>query len=231
VKLTDVIGRWVAAPVIQALKRDYSLAWPTPMLWGMFGGSGSNTGIPVTPLSALQSAAVYGCVLCLSEDIGKLPIEVRRRLPGGGFEVDPTHPLAQGLLEQVESEIASFIADGAYDGEPVYQAVARKQHDPLPDVVVPPRASAVLSTDVVESRSQRNRHIQLIAEKGRMGWQRATGYGRRSLVETAIGRYKHLIGSKLRARSLAAQQGEVAIAVEALNHMIRVAKPLSVRVA
>ena len=26
-----------------------------------------------------------------------------------------------GLLEQVEGEIASFIADGAYDGEPVYQ--------------------------------------------------------------------------------------------------------------
>jgi Transposase DDE domain len=49
-----------------------------------------------------------------------------------------------GLLEQVESEIARFIADGAYDGEPVYQAVARKQHDPPPDVVIPPRASAVL---------------------------------------------------------------------------------------
>src|SRR5215469_2401859 len=134
------------------------------------------------------------------------------------------------LLEQVESEIASFIADGAYDGEPVYQEVARKQHDPPPDVVVPPRASAVLSTDVVESRSQRNRHIQLIAEKGRMGWQRATGYGRRNLVETAIGRYKHLVGSKLRARNLTAQEGEVTIAVEALNRMIRVAKPLSVRV-
>jgi hypothetical protein len=35
-----------------------------------------------------------------------------------------------GLLEQVEGEIASVIADGAYDGEPVYQTVARKQHDP-----------------------------------------------------------------------------------------------------
>jgi hypothetical protein len=38
------------------------------------------------------------------------------------------------------------------------------------------------------------------------------------------------LGSKLRARSSAAQQGEVAIAVETLNRMIRVAKPLSVRV-
>ena len=104
--------------------------------------------------------------------------------------------------------------------------------DPMtpPDVVIPPRASAVLNADAVDPRSQRDRHIQLIAEKGRMGWQRATGYGRRSLVETAIGRYKHLIGSKLRARSLTAQQGEVAIAVKALNRMIRVAKPLSVRV-
>jgi hypothetical protein len=35
-----------------------------------------------------------------------------------------------GLLEQVDGEIASFIADSAYDGEPVYQAVARRQHDP-----------------------------------------------------------------------------------------------------
>ncbi len=135
-----------------------------------------------------------------------------------------------GLLEQVEGEIASFIADGAYDGEPVYQEVASKQHDPPPDVVIPPRASAVLSTDALDPQSQRDKHIQLIAEKGRIGWQRATGYGRRSLVETAIGRYKHLIGSKLRARSLAAQQGEVAIAVEALNRMTRLAKPLSVRV-
>ncbi len=133
------------------------------------------------------------------------------------------------LLEQVEGEIASFTADGAYDGEPVYQAMASKQHDPPPDVVIPPRASAVPSMNALQPQSQRDRHIQLIAEKGRMGWQKVTGYGRRSLVETAIGRYKHLIGSKLRARNFAAQQGEVAIAVEALNRMIRVAKPSSVR--
>src|SRR6202040_1181322 len=67
-----------------------------------------------------------------------------------------------GLLEQVEGEIASFVADIAYDGEPVYQAIARRQHDPPPDVVIPPRASAVLSTDAVELQNQRDRHIQLI---------------------------------------------------------------------
>ncbi len=88
----------------------------------------------------------------------------------------------------------------------------------------------MLSTDSTDRQSQRDRHIRMIAEKGRMGWQKATGYGRCSLVETAIGRYKHSIGSTLRARSLPAQQGEVTIAVRALNRMIRVAKPLSVRV-
>ena len=73
--------------------------------------------------------------------------------------------------------------------------------------------------------------IRAIAEKGRMAWQKATGYGRRSLIETAIGRYKSIIGSRLRARTFAAQQGKIAIAVEALNRMIRIAKPISVRVA
>ena len=87
------------------------------------------------------------------------------------------------LLGQAEGEIASVTADGAYDGEPVYRAVADRQADPPPDVVIPPRASAVPSTEDAEAQSRRDRHIRLIAEKGRMAWQRATGYGRRSLAE------------------------------------------------
>ena len=87
------------------------------------------------------------------------------------------------------------------------------------------------STEEAGAQSQRDRHIQLIAEKGRMAWQRATGYGRRSHAETAVGRYKGLIGPKLRARGLPAQQGEATMAAEVLNRMIRVAKPLSIRVA
>jgi hypothetical protein len=135
------------------------------------------------------------------------------------------------LLGQVEGEIASVTADGAYDGEPVYQATASRQPDPVPDVVVPPRASAVPSTGTDGPPSQRDRHIRLIAERGRMAWQRATGYGRRSLAETAVGRFKALIGPRLRARGLPAQRGEAAIAVRVLNRMIRVAKPIAVRVA
>ncbi len=135
------------------------------------------------------------------------------------------------LLEAIEGEIASVTADGAHDGEPVYRAVASHQPDPPPDVVIPPRASAVPSTGNAKAQSQRDRHIRLIAEKGRMAWQKATGYGRRSLAETAVGRYKAIIGPKLRARILPAQQGEAAMAAEVLNRMIRVAKPVSIRTA
>jgi len=67
--------------------------------------------------------------------------------------------------------------------------------------------------------------------RGRMAWQKATGYGRRSLAETGIGRYKAAIGPRLRARTLPGQQGEVALAVEVLNRMIRTAKPVSIRPA
>ena len=135
------------------------------------------------------------------------------------------------LLRTVEGTMASLTADGAYDGEPTYAAARARQPDPPPDVVIPPRACAVPSTADPAQHTARDRHIQLITEKGRMEWQRLTGYGRRALVETAMSRWKGLIGPKLRARTLSGQQGEAAIAVSVLNRMTHTAKPVSVRVA
>jgi len=71
----------------------------------------------------------------------------------------------------------------------------------------------------------------LLAWRAGGGTINLLGYGRRSLGETAVGRYKPLIDPKLRARTLPGQQGEVALAVQALNRMIRTAKPASVRTA
>ena len=135
------------------------------------------------------------------------------------------------LLEQVEGEIASVMVDGAYEGEPVYQAIEARQPQAPPSIVIPPRRSAVLSSQADTDPSQRDGHIRLIREQGRSAWCKATGYGRRSFAETAIGRYKALIGPRLRARTLSNQQGEIARGVEVLNRMIRVAKPASVRIA
>jgi len=138
-----------------------------------------------------------------------------------------------GLLGLIEGVIASVTLDGSYHGEPTYAAAAAWQRHPAPDVGVPPRASAVPSSVQGDSGAQslHDRHLQLMAERGRMDWQKVTGYGRRNHAERAMARYKHLIGPKLRARSLLGQQGEVPIAVAVLNTMIRTAKPISVRVA
>ena len=135
------------------------------------------------------------------------------------------------LLGQIEGEIASVMADGAYDSAPTYQAIAHQQPEQPPTVTIPPRSSVVPGDQADGPPTQRDWHIRHIRDQGRMAWQKATGYGRRSLAETGIGRYKAAIGPRLRARTLAGQQGEAAIAVEVLNRMIRTAKPISVRVA
>ena len=134
------------------------------------------------------------------------------------------------ILDQIGHPICCFMADGAYDGEPVYDAVKRHSPDPSPKMVIPPRKTAVLSSEIEEEQTDRDRHILDLAAKGRMAWQKAHGYGRRSLVETTMGRYKSIIGGRLYARHGDAQPVELAIGIKVLNRMMNLAKPVSVRV-
>ncbi len=98
-------------------------------------------------------------------------------------------------------------------------------------VIIPPRATAVASPTADTTPSQRDRHIRMIREKGRMGWQKAVGYGRRSLAETAVFRYKAIIGRSLRARTLPSQKTEARVGCSVLNRMTRLGMPVSRRVA
>ena len=134
------------------------------------------------------------------------------------------------LLDQIPGPIASVTADGAYDGEPVYRAVAERQPDPPVAVIIPPRSTAVPSTAAGTTPSQRDQHIQMIGDKGRMGWQKAVGYGRRSHVETTMFRYKAIIGGSLRARTLPVQKTETKVACSVLNRMTKLGMPASQRV-
>ena len=135
------------------------------------------------------------------------------------------------LLDQVTGPIASVTANGAYDGEPVYRAVAARQSDPPAAVIIPPRATAVASPTADTVPTQRDQHIRMIRDRGRMAWQRAVGYGRRSLGETAVFRYKTIIGRHLRARTLPAQKTETRAACSVLNRMTRLGMPASQRIA
>src|SRR6202035_5885779 len=80
-------------------------------------------------------------------------------------------------------------------------------------------------------RAKRDRHLQLIAERGRMGWQRASGYNWRALVEADIGRYKRVIGDALHSRTKGRQTTEVAIAVASLNRMLKLGRPEYLRLS
>src|ERR671938_736919 len=103
------------------------------------------------------------------------------------------------LLDQVEGAVASLTGDGAYDRADVYGAVAERH--PEAAVVVPPRRDAVPSAAAATAPTRRDRHLRLIAERGRLGWQKASGYNRRALAEAAMSRYKRVIGDGLRSRT------------------------------
>ena len=129
------------------------------------------------------------------------------------------------LLDLIEDDVASLTADGAYDNEAVYNAVAERH--PVAAVIIPPRATAVPS---VTAATQRDRHLAAIAKHGRIGWQRSSGYNRRSLAETAVFRYKTIIGRRLHARTLSNQRTEPKIGCNVLNRMTRLGMPVSVRI-
>ena len=131
------------------------------------------------------------------------------------------------LLEQIEPAIEQVTADGAYDGEPTYQTIAA--HDANIAVVIPPRQDAVPSDAFETDPTPRDTHLLMIDSLGRLGWQEATGYGRRALVETTMGRYKSIIGDRLRSRGDAARRTEAVVGVAVLNRMLDAARPNSVR--
>ena len=133
------------------------------------------------------------------------------------------------LLGQVTGSVASFTGDGAYDQEGVYAGVGERHPDAT--VIVPPRSTAVPSDTAETAPTQRDRHIQLIAETGRMGWQTAAGYNIRARIEATMGRFKQVIGDGLRSRTDERRATEVNVAVHALNRMLELGRPESVRIA
>jgi hypothetical protein len=103
------------------------------------------------------------------------------------------------LLDRIDGAVASFIGDGAYNRDDVYTPVTARH--PEAAVVVPPRSSAVPSAAAETDPTQRDRHLQVIAGRGHLGWQRVSGYSWRALVEADVSRWERVIGDGLRSRT------------------------------
>ena len=129
------------------------------------------------------------------------------------------------LLEQITTPFETFMGNGAYDGDPVFQAVLRKQPDA--QVVIPPHKTAVYSE---RGDARQDRPIQTIAQEGRIAWQRKTGYNLRSPVELAMQRYKRIFGNLMKAHALPQKKTEAGIGASALNKMSNLGMPVSVKI-
>lgn len=128
------------------------------------------------------------------------------------------------LLAEVASPVRRFIGDGAYDGAPTAETI-REAFGPDVELTIPPPKNAVPG-----DCAARNAHIAMIADQGRMAWQKANDYGLRSHGEAQIGRYKDVIGPDLQSRKPEAQTTETQIAIEALNRMTDLGRAVYERV-
>jgi hypothetical protein len=135
----------------------------------------------------------------------------------------------EGLLAQIEGPIAAVYGDKAYDSFDIHRAIWARQAQP----VIPPRKGAAIRPPprLKDPPPTRGAAVARIAEIGRKAWKEETGYHRRSLAETGVGRYKTIIGPGLKARTLANQRAEAAIGVHCLNRFTALGMPVSVRIA
>jgi hypothetical protein len=79
--------------------------------------------------------------------------------------------------------------------------------------------------------TRRDRHIETVAERGRMGWQKASGYNWRALVEADVARWRCVMGDGLRSCTDGRRATEVAIATDVLNRTLDLGRPEYVRLA
>ena len=136
---------------------------------------------------------------------------------------------AGALLDQVVGPGLPHRRRAHYDQEGV--STAANERHPETAIIAPPRSTAVPSEAAETATTQRDRHLQFIAEHGRAAWQKASGYTKRARVEAAIGRFTQVIGDGLRSRTDERRAIEVDVAVHALNRMLELGRPISVRIA
>lgn len=130
------------------------------------------------------------------------------------------------LLDQIP-DIATVTGDKGYDNKNAYAPIAKRHAK----AIIPPRSGAALKLknltwgDVERNRLVREQHFL-----GKREWKTASGYTRRVLVETGIGRYKRTLGATMHSRQLERQRTEARLGAKILNKMTRLGMPRSYKV-
>ncbi|HAD38796.1 MAG TPA: IS5 family transposase [Plesiomonas shigelloides] len=129
-----------------------------------------------------------------------------------------------GLIKQTHRKIREASADGAYDTHYCHDALLRKKIRPL----IPPRNGAQYWADKYRERNHAVANQRLSGSNN--VWKTKVGYHRRSVAETAMYRFKTLLGAHLSLRNYNAQVGEAMAMVKALNRMTLLGMPQSIRI-
>jgi HK97 family phage portal protein len=79
-----------------------------PRLNELFGGASTDSGVSVTPDTALTYSAVYAAVRCIAESVSSLPLNYYERLPGGGKAHAKANPLHTLLHDEPNPEMSSL---------------------------------------------------------------------------------------------------------------------------
>jgi HK97 family phage portal protein len=79
-----------------------------PRLNELFGGASTDSGISVTPDTAMTYSAVYAAVRCIAESVSSLPLNYYERLPGGGKMHAKANPLHTLLHDEPNPEMSSL---------------------------------------------------------------------------------------------------------------------------
>lgn len=133
--------------------------------------------------------------------------------------------VAKDLIEEPIGKIKSFTGDGAYDKKNVRQDLTTEKITQI----IPPQENAVKSKDPM--LGERNTAIKRIEQVGRKKWKEEVSYHRRSLVETAMFRYKTIFGDKVKSRKFKNERTEVRLNCSILNAMTFLGMPISKKVS
>ena len=131
-------------------------------------------------------------------------------------------PLCQSII----TDVRHVSADKMYDTNAVYQTL--EAHFPNADIVIPPKDNTFADDD---HHPKRMSNLIGCSAIGIIDWQRLRQYGKRNISETAIQRYKKIIGNQLHSRKLTNQRQEMLIGCSILNRFTHLGMPNSYRVA
>lgn len=148
--------------------------------------------------------------------------------PNSNHDSSQVKPLLEET-RQSRGPIGSVTGDGAYDTWDTYDVIEAYHATP----VIPPQKNAKIRQhgNSKEPPLARDETLRAVRRRGRTRWKQESGYHRRSLAETAVWRFKRIVGRLLRTHTLANQKMEVRLGAQILNHMTALGMPTSVPAA